>query len=417
MGVRAGNVIVSHPTGNANVSAVVSALNDDALLAAFYTCIVWRPESALAKVMPRAIRSLLERRARVQIDPWLVRTRPSRELMRNLLIRAGKKQLIAAESSPFSIDGVYRDLDRFVARSLRKGAQIDAVYAYEDGALHQFRQAKKLGIRCIYDLPIGYWRVNRSIAQEEADLQPEWKGTLNALADSDAKCALKDEEISLADTIVVASQFTRSTLDSFPQKKKSVSVIPYGVPTPTPIARELTNEKDPLRVLYVGSLTQRKGISYLLSAIAMMRGAATLTMVGRKVGSSKALDKACEQHRWHPSLPHTEILALMREHDVFVFPSLFEGFGLVIGEALSQGVPVITTSHTGGPDIMRDGKDGFIVPIRDAEGIAMRLLELYQDREKLKAMSDAARTHAAELDWQVYKTRTAATVREAIGLA
>jgi hypothetical protein len=47
----------------------------------------------------------------------------------------------------------------------------------------------------------------------------------------------------------------------------------------------------------------------------------------------------------------------------------------------------------------------------------MRLLELYQDREKLKAMSDAARTHAAELDWQVYKTRTAATVREAIGLA
>ncbi len=410
-----GTVIVSHPTGNANVSAVVTALHEEDLLAAFFTCILWRPESTFAKVAPRAIRSVFERRARVHLPEHLVRTRPVREIIRNLYIRAGKKHLITDARHRFSIDGIYRDLDSYVTRSLRRFPHVEALYAYEDGALLEFAEARKRGIRCIYDLPIGYWRANRKISAEERELQPAWKGTLNALADSDEKCARKDEEIALADTIIVASNFTRSTLDLFPGEKKSITVIPYGAPTPTPLARALTNRDQPLRVLYVGSLTQRKGISYLFSAMAMLGSAATLTIIGRKVGSSKALDDACTQHTWHPSLPHGEILNQMRQHDAFVFPSIFEGFGLVIGEALSQGLPVITTPHTGGPDIMRDGQDGFIVPIRDAEAIASHLLALHQDRDLLKTMSDSARERAGQLDWRTCRANTAAAVRKALG--
>jgi alpha-maltose-1-phosphate synthase len=105
----------------------------------------------------------------------------------------------------------------------------------------------------------------------------------------------------------------------------------------------------------------------------------------------------------------------MRQHDVLVFPSLFEGFGLVIGEALSQGLPVITTANTGGPDILRDGQDGFIVPIRDSEAIAQRLLQLHEDRQLLKQMSDSARQRAAQLHWQSYKDGTIAAVRDKLG--
>ena len=135
-------VIVSHPTGNTNVTAVVNALHDEALLAAFYTCILWRPESPLARLVPASLRSMLTRRARVQLPADLVRTRPARELMRSLMIRAGKKRWIARETNPFSIDGVYRDLDRFVARELSSYPNVRAVYAYEDGALHHFREAR-----------------------------------------------------------------------------------------------------------------------------------------------------------------------------------------------------------------------------------------------------------------------------------
>ncbi len=99
---------------------------------------------------------------------------------------------------------------------------------------------------------------------------------------------------------------------------------------------------------------------------------------------------------------------------MLVFPSLFEGFGLVIGEAMSRGLPVITTAHTGGPDILRDGQDGFIVPIRDPEAIAARLLELHRDRELLRMMSESARELAGQLSWQSYQDGTVDAVREAL---
>jgi starch synthase len=397
-------VIVSHPTGNTNVTAVVNALHDEALLAAFYTCILWRPESPLARLVPASLRSMLTRRARVQLPANLVRTRPARELMRSLMIRAGKKRWIARETNPFSIDGVYRDLDRFVARELSSYPNVRAVYAYEDGALHHFREARKLGIHRIYDLPIGYWRANRKVSTEEAELQPGWKGTLNALSDSDAKCALKDQELELADTVVVPSAFVKSTLEMYPGKK-SIVVNPFGVPANVSAPRELTDPTKPLRVLYVGSLTQRKGISYLFEAVEKAGKAVTLTVIGRKVGQSDLLDANCAKYRWIASVPHAEILSEMRQHDVFVFPSLFEGLALVTGEAISQGLPVITTPNSGGTDILRDGVDGFIVPIRDPEAITQRLLQFHADRALLKQMSDSARQRAGQLTWQGYQDR------------
>jgi starch synthase len=408
----AGSVLVSHPTGNANVTAVVGALYQQELLAAFYTCIVWRPESLLAKAMPAGIRSTFERRARVQLPPEMVHTRPFRELVRNALIRAGKKHLVAAENNPFSIDGVYADLDRYVARSLRRCPQVRAVYAYEDGALHQFRRGHELGMHCIYDLPIGYWRANVNISMEEAELQPSWKGTLNALANSQAKYALKDHELELADTVAVPSTFVKETLEMYPGAPKRIVVNPFGVPAKIAEPRELTRANQPLRVLFVGSLTQRKGISYLFEAIEKAGKAVTLTIIGRKVGSSRLLDKYCATHRWISSLPNGEILAEMRQHDVFVFPSLFEGMALVTGEALSQGLPVITTPNSGGADILRDGVDGWIVPIRDPEAITARLMQLHDDRALLKQMSDSAREQAEQLSWQGYEERTVKLVRE-----
>jgi len=407
-------VVVSHPTGNAN--AVVSALHEEELLAAFFTCVDWRPDSRLAKAAPRALRAMFERRARIQIPTEFVRTRPFRELVRNLYIRTGRKQRISDSRHPYSIDGVYRDLDDYVARSLSKFPGVHAVYAYEDGALAQFRRAHESGIHCIYDLPIGYWRANRKISAEEAELQPEWKGTLNALADSDAKCALKDQELGLADTVIVPSTFVKSTLDLFPDKKKTI-VNPFGVPANISAVRRVTNPDQPLRVLYVGSLTQRKGIAYLFKAVEKAGKAVTLTVIGRKVGQSALLDANCEKHRWVPSLPHAEILAEMRRHDVFVFPSLFEGLALVQGEALSQGLPVITTPNSGGTDILRDGIDGFVVPIRDPEAITARLLQLYGDRELLRQMSESALERAGELGWQGYKNRVVRAVRDVLGVA
>src|SRR6185436_12376479 len=177
--------------------------------------------------------------------------------------------------------------------------------------------------------------------------------------------------------------------------KGSIHVIPYGAP---PI--HTTQEKRPttgpkIKVIFVGMLSQRKGLGYLLRAVEKLGPNVELTMIGKHVGRCRALDAALRVHRWIPSLSHDEVLQEIRCHDVMVFPSLFEGFGLVVLEAMSCGVPVIATAQSGAPDFLEDGKDGFLVPIRSAEAIAERLELLIRDRDRLGAMSQAAVRKAA----------------------
>ena len=409
-------VLLSHPTGNANVAAVAAALDDEQLLAAYFTCVHWKADAAWAKLVPVGLRQTLERRARVRIPSEKIHTRPTRELMRNLLLRSGKKRLTAGENQPFSIDAVYRDLDRHVARRLGDFPAARAVYAYEDGALEQFRAARARGLRRIYDLPIGYWRQSRAIAAEEAARKPEWAATLQALTDSAEKCARKDEELALADTVLVPSSFVRRTLDHFPGAPRPVVVAPFGVPSAIAAPRERTHRSRPLRVLFVGGLSQRKGIADLIEAVEQLGSAVTLTLIGRKpTADCAALNAACARHRWIPSLPHAEVLGEMRAHDVFVFPSLFEGLALVLGEAISQGLPVLTTPNSGGEDILRDGVDSFLVPIRSPQAIVEKLLLLHEDRERLQAMSNAALASARNLTWSAYQQRVLHAVRTTLG--
>jgi glycosyltransferase involved in cell wall biosynthesis len=99
---------------------------------------------------------------------------------------------------------------------------------------------------------------------------------------------------------------------------------------------------------------------------------------------------------------------------VFVFPSLFEGFGLVLLEALAMGLPVITTAHTAGPDLIHEGVEGFIVPIRDSTAIAERLELLHREPARLAEMSRQARLRASEFSWGNYEETLAACVRQAL---
>ena len=406
-------ILLSHPTSNINAAATARGLYKNQLLSAYYTCISWDPNGPLAQALPKPLTRWLDRRKQIDVPSTLIKTRPFRELMRILCERTGFYGETVPEDAYFSTEQIYYDLDRHISRQLHKFPGLRGVYAYDDGALAQFQQAGKMGLARIYDLPIGHWRALKKISLEESEAQPEWAGTMKALTDTDGKHERKDAEIELADLVLVASTFTRQTLEMFPRQKNTV-VVPYGMPAVTAPPRALTSSHSPLRVLFVGSLTQRKGLSYLLDTVKRMGNAATLTLIGTRGGSAKALDDACSQHRWLERLPHQEILAEMQRHDVFVFPSLFEGFGLVIGEALSQGLPVITTPHTGAPDIMHDGVEGFIVPIRSAEAIAAKLQLLYQDRELLKHMSDAARATAMETSWDLYENRVAQAVSSAI---
>jgi glycosyltransferase involved in cell wall biosynthesis len=167
-----------------------------------------------------------------------------------------------------------------------------------------------------------------------------------------------------------------------------------------------------LRVLFVGALSQAKGLGYLLEAVAPLERDIEFTLIGRRVSPAVPLSSLLDKYRWIPSLPHDELLQEMSRHDVLVLPSLHEGFGLVMTEAMGQGLVVIATPHTGASDLITDSRDGFVVPIRSAVAIEEKLALLLRDRDRLRAMQEEARNKALVWTWENYRQRLVRLTRE-----
>jgi glycosyltransferase involved in cell wall biosynthesis len=399
-------VLISHPTGNSFFRAASAGLLEAGMLAGFGTTVATFKGNIFDRLS--ALPPLVEfsRRSYDNALKPFAKTWPLHELGRMAAAKTGLRSLTKHETGVFSVDGVYRALDKHIAESLKEEAAkgTDAVYAYEDGALLSFREAKKLKMQCFYDLPIGYWRSARRLLELERARWPEWAATLTNFEDSETKLANKDEELRRADLIFVASRFTANTLKEYPGQLAPIEVVPYGFP---PIGKPRNYPKisvsRPLKLLFVGGLSQRKGIADLFAAADAIGNKVELTVVGRKASDDcPALDNALAKHNWIESLPHQKVLELMREHDVLVFPSLFEGFGLVITEAMSQGTPVITTDRTAGPDLIEHGKNGWLIEAGSIIALQNAIEELLLKPEIIELAGKGAMETAKNRPWEIY---------------
>jgi glycosyltransferase involved in cell wall biosynthesis len=410
-------IVTSHLTGNANVKAANYGFMEAGLLTEFYVSFASFPGSVLDKLGNFGPFADIRRR---QFHPALrpfTRSWPWLEIGRIIAPKAGLTQLVNEKNALFHIDDVVHNFDRHVAsqlsKAMSKGAH--AVYGYEDTALASFQQAKRLGLKCIYDLPIGYWRAAQRLLAPERERWPEWASTLNSLQDSEAKLTRKENELLLADAIFVASSFTANTLSDYQGVLPPVRVIPYGFPPVSDVPKAYSSSTGgrPLKVLFVGSLSQRKGIADLFAAVEALKPHVELTVVGSKsTDGCQALNTALTKHRWVPSLPHDKILELMRISDVLAFPSLFEGFGLVITEAMSQGTPVITTDRTIGPDIIEHGVNGWLVEAGSTSALQAALEDILRRPHLVSVVGHQALASARQRPWSVYGRELATAVKD-----
>ncbi len=408
-------ILLSHPTANQNVRQAARAFLEAKLLKEFWTCVHWKRDGFLDRFAGLFARFQNEARRRsfpTDLAPF-IRSVPWRELGRQAASQIGWEQLTRDEGGLFSIDAVYRSLDRRVAERVAASLTTTAVYAYDDGALETFLAARERGIKCIFEHPTIHWRMVRQIQREEAELHPEWAPTLGALGDSEDKLARKDQELALADFVITPSSFAKASITRASVLTAPVLVLSYGTgPVSARPRRARTSNK--LRVLFVGALSQAKGLGYLLEAVTHLERDIEFTLIGRRASPAVPAPSVLDKYRWIPSLPHEQLLQEMSRHDVLVFPSLHEGFGLVMTEAMGQGLVVITTPHTGGPDLITDGVDGFVVPIRSAAAIEERLAILLHDRGRLEAMREEVRKKALACSWGNYRRRLVRLVREVV---
>ena len=406
-------ILISHPTGNTFFRSAARALYSRQLLLELASSICWNPKSLFSRFLPSRVLNQLNRRYFEDIPLCLQHSYPYREYLRHVASTLNINSLDTHELGPLSIDKSYQSFDRHIASRISKLSSIQAIYSYEDCSLESFRVAKSKGLLRFYDLPIGYWRAAQLIFEEERELNPEWASTLTGLADSPAKRDRKDMELELASVVIVPSNFVLSTLITYSNCKVPIKVIPFGSPTPCSTLPN-TCPRGPLRVLFVGSLGQRKGLSYALNAVKQLGSQVSLTLIGRRsTKDCPQLNSAISNHNWIETLPHHQILEQMRKHDILLLPSLFEGYALVLSEALSQGLPVIATTNSGAPESIRDGIEGYIVPIRDSIAIATKLQQLIDHPDLLLNMRASCLLRASELSWNCYEQSIIQTIQSA----
>ena len=273
-----------------------------------------------------------------------------------------------------------------------------------------FERARRRGGHTVLNYPNAHHHYARRLLAEEAEREPEFASTIT---DNVSRLAsVYDRECELADLILVGSSFVRETFRSENVSDKPIEVIPYGCNVSLFHPAACRKEGGTFRALFVGQISQRKGLSYLLKAARTVKGHGTeMLLVGNHVGNPATL-KPYETTITHLSgLSHIALADVYKGADVFVFPTLLEGMPLVVLEAMASGLPVITTAHGPG-DIVRDGVDGFIVPIRDSNAIVDKLDLLRREPELRIQMGKAARERALEFTWQAYCRQAARAVME-----
>ena len=382
-------VVVSQPVHQHSYETAV-ALDDADLLHTFVTGLY---DTRRGLTSRRWIRRLpprykvmaereLGRRRHPNVDPGRVLAISQYHLL-ELALRRG----LGVSSARLNRWAQYR-FDAAVARRLRRLSGVQAVHAFEGGALETFRTARSLGLMTVLDVPAAHEEYRAVLEAEDADY-------------SDMDTQRIHAERELADWFITPSDFVDECLIAAGVPKGRLVQIPYGVDLNRFGARDQADNT--FRVLFVGSIGARKGVSYLLDAWAdLALPNAELVLVGAPDAYGReAMRKHAGLFRHVPNVPKAEVAAWYRSADAFVFPTLADGYGLVLLEAMAAALPVVTTPNCGAA--VRDGVDGFVVPPRDSQALSERIRFLYDHQEKARRMGASGRDRIRDgFTWSHY---------------
>lgn len=281
-------------------------------------------------------------------------------------------------------------LDR---RSLGPARKSDLFLFYSGAGLRTMQRLSSSRTVCVVEAVNSHVLVQKRIMDEENRLLG-----LPLTGFPAHEVARRAREIEGADAVICPSHFVKESFvsEGFPTER--VHVVPYGIPPPETIEARATDDAT-FRVLYVGQISPRKGVRYLLDAFARLRHSKKELLIVGPRSQPSGLEGATipDGVRFAGVLKGADLARAYRDASVFVLPTLEEGLALVLGESLAHGTPVIATINSGGSDLFTDGKEGFLVPIRDPGALADKMQLLADDPAQRGKMSRAALARMKEL--------------------
>jgi glycosyltransferase involved in cell wall biosynthesis len=223
-------------------------------------------------------------------------------------------------------------------------------------------------------------------------------------------------EYSESDAIVVPSQFAKRSFLEHGIPAGKVYVCPLGVDLS--MFHRLPKEDGRFRLLFVGTASLRKGIGDLFDAVRPLvkRDGVEVWLIGHHDPSARdLLSKNADIFVDKGAHPRGRLSWFYSQGSVLVLPSIEDGFGLVLAQAMACGIPVIASSNTGGEDLFADGQEGFIVPIRSPEAIREKICWMLDNPSKREEMGQAALQRVKIIGgWNAYGERCLAIYREVL---
>ncbi|MCQ2229262.1 MAG: glycosyltransferase family 4 protein [Bacteroidales bacterium] len=202
--------------------------------------------------------------------------------------------------------------------------------------------------------------------------------------------------------------------------KSKIIQVPYGVNTDKfDYAKKTKREKDErLHLLFVGQISYRKGLHHILNVVSKMEKEVDITLAG----SYKADNSIVRQYGGSSNIHFIgfatrDVLAKeYQKSDLFVLPSLGEGFAMVILEALSTGTPVLISNLSGGDLAVEQGENGFIYDALSEKELEHLIRLIINNKDMLDSMSENARKSALNFTWNDYHQKYSSEIKKILNI-
>jgi glycosyltransferase involved in cell wall biosynthesis len=401
-------IVVSHPGVGLFVQQTVRAFYDADVLDRFYTTFALLHGQGIGRFLYRNYGrsvSSLQKKAIIKLSNRLVENIPAPYIHTFPLFEMVR--IVAGRSSSWqAADAIWewaeKRFDRFVSEKL---VDNDAVYGFEHAVLETFKSAKIKKIKTVYEMPAPHHETTTRILNAEYERFPELGGYQKYLAENKTRKRnqRREEELDLADVIVCNSDVTRDSLLNAGVEASKIIKVPLGMPYMSSVPKNQAS-RDKFKVLYAGTISLLKGVHYLLDAWRTLspRKDVELHLVG-KLDLPAALFENASNIFLHEPISRSELREYYRKSTLVVLPTLLDGFGMVVSEALAEGIPVLTTPRAGSAEFIKDRFNGFIVPPCDSEAIAQVLEWCAENKSEVLGMRNACIKTARSWQWEDYR--------------
>jgi glycosyltransferase involved in cell wall biosynthesis len=290
------------------------------------------------------------------------------------------------------------------------------IIGFDTSSFLLIAKAIQLNKPFILDVSIAHSVEKNIVYRNLTQLFPNWADFIEL---KDEKLIeMEQQEFLKATKLVVASNFTKQTLINQGVCAEKIHVNPYGINLTDFKMKEqyLLNQK--IKFIFIGLVDARKGVPFLLNVMGKLDpNLLELNLVGPVSSPIKSIIESNYSSlpiKIFGKVPHAEMSELVKLNDVFVFPTYFEGFGLVILEAMASGLPVITTTASAGADIVQNGIEGFVIEPGNEKELKKAMQYFIDHPKQIEIMGKAARLKAEQYTWDSYGKRWEKIITEVL---